>query len=462
MDTNPPTSTCPDCVLLRAEVAALTAKLQELERKLNRNSSNSSKPPSSDPPWQRPPPASPTGRKPGGQRGHPGHFRVPLQPTSVQLYIPQHCAACGLALPQTAAPSDPQPIRHQVLELPEQPLAIVEHQSHARTCPGCGHCTRQPLPADITASVVGPRLAGALSWWVAKGHVARRFVVEILETVFKVPLSLGTVVACEAEVSAALAQPYAVIAAAVRAASSANLDETSWRCFRERPWVWVVATTRSVLYGIRPTRSAQEVKALLGNLLQARIVGSDRFGAYNGLPLECRQLCWAHLIRDFVRIGELADGAALSQVCLDTAKAVFTQWYAFRDGRLTRVQLQAQIQPLRDALFAQMQAHHRGSPNPQVRNFAGRIERPFAALWTFVEHEGVEPTNNEAERMLRTMVQWRKNSYGCHSTGGCQFAERIMSVLQTLRKQGRDVLSYLAAAIQAHRTATPPPAIIPA
>src|SRR5579864_1718977 len=152
MEANPPTPACPDCVLLRAELAALRAELLELKRQLKRNSSNSSKPPSSNPPWQRPPPSTPTGRKPGGQPGHPGHFRVPLQPTSIRHYIPQHCAACGGALSQTATPRDPQPLRHQVLELPQQPLEIVEHQSHARTCPGCGHCTRQPLPPEVKAS----------------------------------------------------------------------------------------------------------------------------------------------------------------------------------------------------------------------------------------------------------------------------------------------------------------------
>ena len=391
-------------------------------RRLNRNSSNSSKPPSSDPPWQRPAPKSPSGRKPGGQPGHPGHFRVRLQPTSIQSYIPQNCSACGLSLPPSPAPDDPPPICHQVLELPQQPLEIVEHQSHARTCPGCGHCTRQPLPDAVKTSVVGPRLAATLSYLVSKGHASRRFVVDMLGAVFKVPLSLGTVAACEAELSAALAQPYAQIQKAVQAAPTANLDETSWRCFQEHPWVWVAATAKAVLYGIRPTRSGREVRVLLADLDLPRTVGSDRFGAYNGIPLEYRQLCWAHVIRDFVRMGELSEGKNFSQACLGLTKALFERWYAFKDGGLTRAQLQEQVQPLRENLQALLQTHRRDSPERQVRNFAGRIERQFVALWTFIEREGVEPTNNEAERMLRTMVQWRKNSYGCHSLGWLPFS----------------------------------------
>ena len=158
----------------------------------------------------------------------------------------------------------------------------------------------------------GTAFVGDLGYLVSKGHASRRFVVDMLGAVFKVPLSLGTVAACEAELSAALAQPYAQIQKAVQAAPTANLDETSWRCFQKRPWVWVAATAKAVLYGIRPTRSGREVRVLLADLDLPRTVGSDRFGAYNGIPLEYRQLCWAHLIRDFgPRMGELSEGKKL-------------------------------------------------------------------------------------------------------------------------------------------------------
>jgi len=446
---------------LTAQVQLLTAKVAELEAKLKRNSTNSSQPPSADPPWFQRPPKPPTGRKPGGQPGHPGHFRQRLEPTRVHVYVPTQCAGCGHALPAAAGPRDPAPVCQQVLELPRQPLDIIEHQSHARTCPHCRRVTRQPLPPDVKGRSVGPRLSAALALLVAKGHVARRFVVEWLRTVYGVPLSLGTVSACEAEVSAALAQPYDALQEAVRHAPGAHMDETGWRCFQKQTWLWVVSTARAVFYAVRPTRSSKELQALLGDLFVPRIVHSDRFGVYNGLPLEYRQLCWAHLIRDFARMVELEGGAeVLGQRGLDLAAAIFDCWYRFRDGHIGRVELRVQIQPLRAQLEAALLEAQRNSPSSKARNFAGRIVRQYRALWTFVEREGVEPTNNEAERMLRTLVQWRKNSYGCHSLEGCQFAERIMSVIQTLRKQSRDLLAYLTEALQAHRAGLAAPSIL--
>jgi transposase len=462
------TAGCPNCARLEQMVTALMlkqaeseARIADLEARLKRNSSNSSKPPSSDPPWQRRPPSSPTGRKPGGQPGHPGHFRTPLQPTDIVSYVPKQCECCGCALAQQVASSDPAPIRHQVMELPQQPLDVIEHQSHARTCPSCGHVTRAPIPAAVKSSVVGPRLTAALAFWVAKGHMSRRFVIEMLSAVYQVPLSLGTLAACETEMAAALETPYEAIQQAVRAALAINMDETSWRQFQQRPWVWVVASAKAVLYGIRDSRASREVKALLDNLLAPRTVGSDRFGVYNGIPLEYRQLCWAHLIRDFTRMLELKGGAeVVGQAGLDAAQAAFVQWYRFKDGFIERAELKAQMQPIRDKLEAVLREQARTSGSAQARNFAGRILRQYAALWKFVEVDGVEPTNNEAERMLRTMVQWRKNSFGCHSAGGCRFAERIMSVIQTLRKQAKSVVDYLSAAVQAHRSSTIPPPIL--
>lgn len=454
-------SACPECTKLRSELDALKAELQELKERLKLDSRNSSKPPSSDPPWRRRPPSSPTGRKPGGQPGHPGHFRAALQPTAVLPYIPKQCECCGLPLCEQAAPSDPEIIRHQVLELPQQPIEIVEHQSHARTCLSCGHLTRSPIPADVKSRIVGPRLSAALSFWVAKGHMSRRFVLEMLNAIYKVPLSLGTLAACETEMAAALEKPYDAIKQAVRSASVVNIDETSWRCFQARPWVWVLATAKAVQYGIQATRGSCELKTLLDNLQAQRTVGSDRFGVYNSIPLECRQLCWAHLIRDFVRLVDLKDGAeVLGQAGLDAAKAAFEFWYNFKDGRIERSELQALMQPIRDRLRTVLEQQQYDSPAHKARSLSKRILTHYQALWVFVERDGVEPTNNEAERMLRTMVQWRKNSYGCHSTNGCVFAERVMSVIQTLRKQSKSIVDYLTASVQAHRKALAAPDII--
>jgi transposase len=461
MEDTSPKPSCPECTKLRSEIDELRAELKRLKQQLNLNSSNSSKPPSSDPPWQRRPPSSPSGRKPGGQPGHPGHFRTPLQPTSVLVYVPASCESCGHALSQEPAPADPSVLRHQVLELPQQPIEIVEHQSHARTCPCCGHVTRKPIPAEFKSSIVGPRLSAMLAYWVAKGHVSRRFVLEMLGSVYKVPLSLGTLAACEMEMAAALEKPYQAIQQTVREAAAVHVDETGWRCFQQRSWVWVASAAKAVFYGIYPTRGSCELHALLGNLQSARTVHSDRYGAYNAIALENRQLCWAHLIRDFVRLVDLKEGAqVLGQAGLDAAKAAFELWYRFKDGLIERIELSLEMHSIRDKLKRMLECEQYASASKTARSFAKRILTHFQALWRFVDKEGVEPTNNEAERMLRTMVQWRKNSYGCHSPEGCRFAERMLSVIQTLRKQSGNILDYLTAALTAHRASNLPVPII--
>jgi len=448
---------------LEAKVQELDAKIKELEARLKLDSTNSSKPPSSDAPWKQRPAKVPSGRKPGGQPNHKGHFRTGLPSQSITKHIeyrPSQCQACGKALPQTGDPSEGVQARHQVAELPQQPLEIQEHRSYAATCPCCGAVTRAEIPAEIRAHILGPRLAAQLCWMVALGHVSRRHVVEYLRVVLGFPVSLGSISAYEQELSQALATQYEAIQEKVRQAPCLNIDETSWQQFRESPWLWVLGAADAVLYGIRGGRSGKQLRELLGDLGLERIIGADRYAVYNWVPNAWRQLCWAHLLRDFARLELLGRGAeVVGSAGLQTAKEAFRLWHSFKQKLLTREELRIAIQPLRDEFQALLQKEQQCSPNSQARNFAGRLLRKYPALWTFVEREGVEPTNNEAERLLRPLVQWRKNSYGCHSEAGCRFVERIMSVVQTLRRQGRDVLGYLTEALLAHRQGLAPPAL---
>jgi len=455
---------CPNCAKLEKRLAELEVKIAELETKLQQNSSNSSKPPSSDPPWKKKTPSKEsTGRKPGGQPGHSGHYRERLPPErlkAVVSHIPKVCAHCQAPLLQKAGPHDPPPSWHQVAELPPLVAEVIEHQGHARTCPCCGKITRAEIPADIRADTIGPNLAATLCYLSGRCHNSKRNVQEIAETVFHVPVALGTITKLEEEMSTALKAPHAEALAAVRAAPVKNVDETGWSKQGKICWLWVAATLTVVVFQIHAKRGKSGLKALLGKIVG--IVCSDRWGVYAKLPLPLRQICWAHLKRDFQKLYELSAATkAIGRAGRRAVKEVFAVWKDFKAGRLDRAALQARLQPVRIRLHKALRRGSTGA-DQKTKRFCRRLLKVYAALWTFAVVEGVEPTNNHAERMVRPAVLWRKSSFGNHSTAGCRFAERILTTVQTLRLQKRPVIAYLRCALAAQRTGTQAPALFAA
>ena len=359
-----PVASCPECGQLQAaldealgqldearkQIADLQAEIHELRSQLNRNSSNSSSPPSVDPPGApKPVIKTPTGRKPGGQPGHPGHHRHRFPPERVNKivpYVPAICTHCQAPLPSEAAPGDPEPTWHQVAELPELAANITEYQGHARTCPCCGHLNRSEIPPEIRADVIGPRLAAVMSYLSGRHHIGRRGVEEIVGTVFEVPTSLGSVSALEGETSAALASPYQEAQAAVREAPVKNTDETSWKEKGDKRWLWSAVTATVAFFVIHLRRNFAGLQALLGETITG-IVCSDRWSVYNKLPLNLRQICWAHLKRDFQKLVDRGGPAeAIGRVGLDVVECLFADWWAFRRGELDRPGLQARLDPI--------------------------------------------------------------------------------------------------------------------
>ena len=456
---------CSECGRLRVEleeaqlqIAQLQAELRELRAQLGRNSSNSSTPPSADPPGApKPVVKTPTGRKPGGQPGHPGHHRHRLPPERVNVvvpYIPTTCTHCQATLPAEPSPTDPEPTWHQVAELPELAAVITEHQGHARTCPCCGHLNRGEIPPEVRAHVIGPRLAAVMSYCSGRLHVGRRVVEEVVETVFNVPTSLGSIVALEAETCAALASPYEEAKAAVREAPVKNTDETGWSEKGQKRWLWTAATATAAFFVIHLRRNFAGLKALLGETITG-VVCSDRWSVYSKLPLELRQICWAHLKRDFQKLVDRGGPAdAIGRAGLEVVECLFADWWAFRRGELDRAGLQARMDPIARELQGILE-QGRSCADSKAATFCANLLALYPALWLFTMIEGVEPTNNHAERILRSGVLWRKNAFGCHSAEGCRFVERMLTVVQTLRLQKRPVLDYLYRAIVAHRAGLP-------
>jgi transposase len=465
-----PDSGCSECARLRTlleiqhqRIAALEASILDLQAQLNRNASNSSIPPSANPPnAPQPVTKTPTGRKPGGQPGHPGHHRHRLPPERVDhviAYVPQTCSHCSAPLPADAQPGDPEPRWHQVAELPELTAIVTEYQAHARTCPHCHHLNQATIPSEIRAHGIGPRLTAVMSYFSGRHHRGKRAVEEIVETVFQVPVSLGTVAALEQEMSAALAAPQEEARASVQGAPVQNADETGWRQAGQRRWLWMAATATVAFFQIHARRGWEGLQALLGEAVRG-IVGSDRWSAYGKLLVEARQLCWAHLKRDFQKCVDRGGSAVtIGQAGLKAVRDLFALWEDFGAGRIDRASLQRRLEPVARELHDALE-HGRGCADSKTATFCANLLALEPALWTFAKIEGVEPTNNHAERILRLGVLWRKNAFGTHSDAGCRFAERMLTVVQTLRLQKRPVLDYLYRAIVAHRSGQPVPALL--
>jgi transposase len=461
---------CPGCRQRDARIAELERRVAELEaivrdllQRLGAHAGNSSLPPSANPPGAPAPVAKKKSkRRPGGQPGHPPHLRQLLPPERVAAvvpFVPERCDHCAAALPKDAGPDDPPPSRHQVAELPELTAVITEYQGQARTCPCCGRVTRAPIPADIRAHSCGPKLAATLSYLVGCHHVSKRGIEEIVEDVFDAPLALGTVSALEQQMSTALASAHEEVVQAVRAAPVKHVDETGWKQAGKRCWLWLAATQTVAAFVIHPRRSLEALTALLGETILGLVI-SDRWGSYNHVPVCRRQVCWAHLKRDFQKcVDRGGAGAAIGDGGLAVVKKVFKAWHDFRGGGCSREQLQDRLWPVARRLDRLLE-QGRGCADATVAQFCANLSDLAEAPWQFMLEEGVEPTNNHAERLLRRGVLWRKNAFGCHSVRGCRFVERLLSVVQTLRLQRRKVLKFLHETLHSYRAGEAAPKLL--
>jgi transposase len=448
----------------RAELKELWAELRELKARLDQNSSNSSLPPSANPPSApKPVIKKPTGRKPGGQAGHTAHLRQRLPRERVKEtihYLPEICKICQDDLPATPGPDDPQPHWHQVVELPATPVEVTEYQAHGRMCSNCGHITWAEIPEEVGRHVCGPRLTAVIAFLSGAMHLSKRKIEETVETVLGAPIALGTVSNLEQEMSAALAEAHAEAQRAVRDADAKNVDETGWKQAGDTRWLWGAATALVACFVIAPSRGALGLAALLGNKIKG-IISSDRWSVYGQLKLGLRQLCWAHLKRDFQKlIDRDSDSKEIGEMGLGAVEVVFLLWHAFRGGTISRGQLQRQLVLVRQTLREWLERGCACSDTKTVA-FCENLLALEPALWTFVRKENVEPTNNHIERLLRTGVLWRKNAFGCHSEAGCRFVERILTVVQTRRLQKRPVLAFLYQALLNHRSGHPAPKLLP-
>jgi len=449
----------------QALILTLHARIRELEAQLGQNSSNSSRPPSSDPP-QAPvrPKAPPSGRKRGGQPGHRGSFRALLpveQVDEIVAMVPKRCRRCQQPLPEPAGGRRGQVWRHQVVELLPLAVRVTEYQMAVRRCHHCGQRTRADLPPGVPRRPFGVRLTAVIALLSGRYRLSRREVQQMLRDLWAVRVSLGAVVRQEQAQSAALAPVVEEARASVQEAVVVNMDETGWREAQHRAWLWTAVTAELTVFLIDRGRGGAAVEALLGPDFMG-VVGSDRWSAYSRFPAERRALCHAHLKRNFLGLVDRGGEAEpVGRWGLAEIERLFVLWHCFRAGEFDRKELQRRLIPLQARLGRLLR---RGQQNPdgKAAGLCRELSKWWPALWTFARVEGVEPTNNVSERALRPAVLWRKGSFGSDSEAGSRFVERLLTVVATCRQQGRSLLGFLAAAVEAALRSSSPPSLLPA
>ena len=438
-----------------ARLAALEQELARRKGRGRRGAQASASSDSSDRPRRRPS----SGRSPGGQPGHEGQGRSMMPAERVDQWIPVKPGACHRCR-QRLTGEDPHPRRHQQIEIPPVRARVIEYQLHTLRCPACDRLTEADWPAGVSRRTFGPSVQAWVGLLAGAYRLSHRNIVALLSDAFGVELSVGTVSPLQQQVSAALAAPVREAGAYVRQQPRVNLDETGWRQRRAKAWLWTAVTAGVSVFAIRPSRGREVVEELLGADSSA-VVGSDRYSAYGHLPAARRQVCWAHLRRTFEDFSARAGPAAgVGQQLLEYTDQMFTGWHRVRDGTLQRSSFQVYARTLRGRVRLALWS---GQQFADARTAAtcGNLLDLEPALWTFARRPGVEPTNNEAERALRHGVLWRHTSFGNHSADGSRFAERLLTVRDTLRQQQRSVLDYLTTACHAALHQQPAPSLLP-
>lgn len=437
--------------LLLAQIAELKAEVAALRGELARQGQtpqNSSLPPSTQHPHAKPvKPQAKSKKTRGGQPGHAKHER-PLIPADecdeVVSLKPTECRRCGTKL----SGNDPAPWRHQVYELPDIQPTVTEYQRHRLSCPCCGETTCAALPAGVPAGQSGPKLIALTALLMACFRQSKRRTSLFVTSLLNIPCCPSLTVKQQAIATDALRPAYEELVAALPSQPRLNGDESPTKEGPVKSWLWTFVAGNFTVFALRGSRAATAIRELLGETF-AGVMGCDRAKMY----WQCGRLqwCWAHLKRDFQALIDDSDHQVqrLGHDLMRPTKELFRHWSRCRDGTITRRGFERLMPPIRHEIDSLLL---RGvfSGNPRLIGMCRELYDHRDWLWTFLDVEGVEPTNNAAERSLRHAVIWRKLSFGTQSPAGSRFVETLLSTIETCRQQDRNVFAFLTNAVTAH------------
>jgi transposase len=440
------------CHELEARCTQLLEENQALREKLNTNSTNSSKPPSQDPNRTSRHSQS-TGRKPGGQPGHPGHKRVICPPEKVNRTVevkPEVCPEC------TSWVFDRTPVSvevRQVIELPEITPEITQYNIYTCKCLGCWKHVRGNVPKEAERGF-GPRLMGFVTMLTGEGHLTKRKICSITAHL-GLKISLGALCNIHRLAGDLLLPPADAIQQFVLRQDKLNADESGWRVRKKRCWIWIGSMVKATFFKIDPLRSHQAYQRIFG--VFEGVLITDRHGAYNEHKGP-KQSCLAHIDRHFEKMSERPgiDGS-FGRLLEGQLDLIFGLWDEFKKGTFSRSILQEKANEHVENIRAVLIFTAREAKNSKSTALAYDLLGRYLTLWTFLFIEGVEPTNNLAERGLRPAVIFRKLSGGNQSDWGARFTERLMTVVCTLKQNAMNTFTFLTEMFSAHRTARSPP-----
>jgi transposase len=436
-------------------IAALEAELAAVKK----TPRNSSLPPSTEHPHAKPPrDKKRSKKKPGGQPGHPKHERSLIPAEQCQAVVPlkpETCRRCGEAL----TGNDPEPLRHQVWEIPEIKPLVTEYQRHRLMCPCCRTSTCAELPAGVPHSQAGPRLVALTALLMGCFRQSKRRVALFLDYVLNQPCSPGWVVKLQQQATAAVTPAYDELAQQLSTEPVLGIDESPTKEGPAKAWLWVFVAASYTVFALRTTRAATVLQELLSDAFDG-VVNCDRAKMY--WKRGRLQWCWAHLTRDFQGLIDHRDKQVkrLGHDLMRQTRKLFRHWSRCRDGTITFAGMRRLMDPIRREVEGLLL---RGlfSGNPELVGMCRELHAHRDWLWTFLEVEGVEPTNNVSERALRHAVIWRKLSFGTQSAHGSRFVATILTVAETCRQQSRNVFEYLTTAMQAHFEHQSAPSLLP-
>lgn len=444
---------------LETEIGTLRQQVAELQSRTRQTSRNSSRPPSSDPPSaprRRGRPSSK--RKRGAQPGHRRKERPLLAVEDVDEVVdhrPQQCPRCQKELGQGVSVVE-EPTRQQVWDLPVVKPHVTEHRYHRVQCPCCQMVVQAERPVEVPTGAFGPGVVGLVGLLRGQYRLSVREVARLLEDVFQLSICRGSVIDLSHLLSQALIPAYDDSKAQLCQSALAWVDETGWKEAGKRRWLWVAVTKLGAVFRLSNQRNADSLGSLLGKDFSG-IVTSDRLKTYRMLQAAQRQLCWAHLQRNWQAFSEHDDPVgAWGRKALDHIRRMFRLWHRFLAGELDCATLQTRMRPVQRGI-EHLLDQGLDLPLGKAQSFCQELILLWPALWTFLTVEGVEPTNNTAERALRPAVLWRKGCFGSQSDSGKRFVERILTVVTTCRQQQRHVLAFLTETARAYMMGQPTP-----
>lgn len=347
-----------------------------------------------------------------------------------------------------------KPLRHQVFDIPPVAPEVNEYRLYSGMCAQCGRGHRAALPPGAPSGQIGPRALALIGVLGTRFHLTQGKIRDLLAQTLGLDFSVGAISQAHGKVAAALKAPVAEAAASLSAASVLHMDETRYPREGSANWVWGAVQPKLAVFSILPSRARYVALDLIG-AQPSGVVISDRYAAYGYIDAGRRQVCWAHLIRDFTRIAQRAgQPGRIGRRLLGLGYVMF-RWRG--RGRTTAEEFEPIMRRVRRAL--EQGAEQRGCT--RTANTCANLLKLWPALWGFITHPGVEPTNNAAEQALRGIVLKRKISGPTRSRRGDEFIARGFSVHETCRRQGMDLWAYMQRAVVAWIDKMPHPSLLP-